>query len=80
MINRVIYKPAYYTGGFPRGSVVKSLPTNAEDMGAIPESGRSLEKKLATDSSIFAWTIPWTEGSDGLQTMGAQKSQMWVSN
>ena len=40
MINRVIYKPVYYTGGFPSGSVVKNLPTNAEDMGAIPESGR----------------------------------------
>ena len=22
---------------------------------------------MATHSSIFAWRIPWTEGSDGLQ-------------
>ena len=28
--------------GFPGGSVVKNLPTNAGDMGSIPGSGRSL--------------------------------------
>ena len=27
--------------GFPGGSVVKNPPTNAGDMGLIPESGRS---------------------------------------
>ena len=27
--------------GFPGGSVVKNLPTNAGDMGSIPGSGRS---------------------------------------
>ena len=27
--------------GFPGGSVVKNPPTNAEDMGSIPGSGRS---------------------------------------
>ena len=26
---------------FPGGSVVKNLPTNAGDVGSIPESGRS---------------------------------------
>ena len=28
--------------GFPGDSVVKNLPANAEDMGSIPASGRSL--------------------------------------
>ena len=28
--------------GFPGGSVVKNLPTNAGDLGSIPESGRFL--------------------------------------
>ena len=28
-------------GGFPGGSVVKSPPANAEDMGLIPDEGRS---------------------------------------
>ena len=27
--------------GFPGGSVIKSLPANAADMGSIPDPGRS---------------------------------------
>ena len=34
----------------------------------------SLEKEMATHSSILAWEIPWTEEPYGLQTMGLQKS------
>ena len=41
------------------GSVVKSLPTSAGD--TVPGSGRSLEKEMATHSSIPAWEISWTE-------------------
>ena len=33
----------------------------------------SLEKGLATHSSIFAWRIPWTEEPGGLQSMGLQR-------
>ena len=43
--------------GFPGGSVVKNLPTNAGDTGdagLISGSGRSLEKEVATHSRI-----PW---------------------
>ena len=29
-----------------------------------------LEKGMATDSSILAWEIPWTEEPSGLQPMG----------
>ena len=32
-----------------------------------------LEKGLATDSSILAWKIPWTEEPCGLQSMVSQK-------
>ena len=32
-----------------------------------------LEKEMATHSSILAWEIPWTEGSDGLQFIGSKK-------
>ena len=32
-----------------------------------------LEKGLATQSSILAWKIPWTEGPGGLQSMGSQR-------
>ena len=33
----------------------------------------SLEKEMATHSSILAWRIPWTEDPDRLQSMGSQK-------
>ena len=53
--------------GFPDGSVVKNLPASAGDMGLIPDPGRPpLEKDMATDSSIPAWRIPWTEEPGGL--------------
>ena len=32
----------------------------------------SLEKEMATHSSILSWRIPWTEEPGGLQSMGLQ--------
>ena len=32
-----------------------------------------LEEGMATDSSILAWKIPWTEEPGGLQSMGSQR-------
>ena len=53
---------------FSGGLVVKNPPSNAGNVGLIPGLGRlslgwedSLEKGLATHSSILAWEIPWTE-------------------
>ena len=42
----------------------------AGDLGSIPESGRSLEKGIATHSSVLAWRIPWTEEPGRVQSMG----------
>ena len=53
--------------------MAKDLPANAGDMGSIPDSGRSLEKEMATHSSILAWRIPWTEEPGELQSMGLQR-------
>ena len=39
----------------------------------------SLEKQMATHSSILASEIPWTEEPGGLQSMGLQKSWTWIS-
>ena len=36
--------------------------------------GDSLEKEMATHSSILAWEVPWTEEPGGLQSMGLQES------
>ena len=33
-----------------------------------------LKKEMATDSSILAWRIPWTEEPGGLQFLGSQES------
>ena len=40
----------------------------------------SLEKEMATHTSILAREIPWTEEPGGLQFMGSQKSGTWLSN
>jgi len=40
--------------------VVKSLFTNAETVGSIPGSERSLEKEIVFYFSILAWEIPQT--------------------
>ena len=41
--------------GFPGGSEVKESACNAGDLGSVPRLGRSLEKEMATHSSILAW-------------------------
>ena len=40
----------------------------------------TLEKEMATHSSIIAWKIPWTEEHGGLQSMGLQKGRTQLSN
>ena len=62
--------------GFPGGSTVKNLPAKAgeaKDTGLILGSGRFLEEGMATQSSILAWRIPWTEELGGLQSKGSQR-------
>ena len=53
--------------------MAKHPPANAGDRGSIPGSEESLEKEMATLSSILAWRIPWTEEPGGLQSMGSQR-------
>ena len=55
---------------------VKNLPANAGDVrdtGLIPGLGRSPAEGMATHSSFLAWTIPWTEHSGMLQSMGCKE-------
>ena len=61
--------------GFPRGSVVKSLPDKAgdtEDEGLIPGSGPSPGGGNVNLLQFLAWIIPWTEKPGRLQFMGLQ--------
>ena len=59
--------------GFPGGSDGKESVCNAGDQGLILGFGRSLEKGVATHSSILAWRIPWTEEPGKLQSMGLKR-------
>ena len=55
------------------GSGGEASACNAGYLGSIPRLGRSLEKEMATHSSILAWRIPWTEEPSGLQSTGLQR-------
>ena len=72
--------PPCSSGGFPGGSNGKNLPaiqwTGAQSLGRED----TLEKEMATCSSILAWRILCTEETNGLQSMGLQKSQTRLSN
>ena len=55
------------------GAVINHLPANAGDpraVSSIPVLERSLEKGMATHSSILSRKIPWTEELGGLPSMG----------
>ena len=56
----------------PGGSDGKESACNAGDLGSIPWEDL-LEKEMATQSSILAWKIPWTEEPGQLQSMGSQR-------
>ena len=49
---------------------VKSLPAVQETWVQSLGWEDSLEKEIATHSSILAWKISWTEEPGGLQSMG----------
>ena len=59
----------------PSGTVVKNLSASVGDAKTqVWSLGQedSLEKEIATCSSILAWKIPWTEEPGRLQSMGSQ--------
>ena len=70
----------YQHQGFPSGVVAKNPPANARDAGSIPGWEDPLEKEMATQSSILAWEIPWTEEPSGLRSMGSQRSWTRLSD
>ena len=58
------------------GSVLKNLPAMQElkEM-HVRSLGQEdpLEEGMATHSSILTWSIPWTEESGGVQSIGSQR-------
>ena len=53
--------------------MVKNLPAVQETQVQSLAQEDTLEKEMATQSSIPAWRIPWTEEPDRLQSMGLQR-------
>ena len=61
------------TGISLMAQMVKSLSAMQETQVRSLGRGDSLEKGMATHSSILAWRIPWTGEPGGLQSMGYQR-------
>ena len=53
--------------------VVKNLPAMQETQIQSLDQEDPLEKGMATQSSILAWRIPWTEKPGGLQSMESHR-------
>ena len=52
---------------------VKCLPTMWENWVRSLGQKDPLEKEMATNSTLPAWRIPWTDEPGGLQSMGSQR-------
>ena len=68
---------AYGDGGFPGGARGKEPACQCRRCKRlwVQSLGQEdpLEEGMATHSSIFAWSIPWTEEPGGLQSIGSQR-------
>ena len=75
----LIHMPDIDTGwSLPSGLSGKEFSCQVGDVTLIPGQEYTLEKKMATNSSILAWEIPWTEESGGPKSMGSQKELDWT--
>ena len=57
----------------PCDSDSKEYTCNAGDLVQSLDPEDSLEKGMATHSSILAWRVPWTEEPGRIQSMGSQR-------
>ena len=55
--------------------IIRNLPAMWETRIQPLGEEDSLEKEMATPSSILAKEIPWTEEPDALQSMGSQRGR-----
>ena len=68
-----IFPNIYQNEGSLVAQVVENLPAMQETQVWSLGQEDPLEKGMAIHSSILAWSIPWKEELDGLQSMGSQK-------
>ena len=55
--------------------MVKNLPAMWETQVQSLDQEDPLEKEMATNFSLLAWTIPWTEEPGRLHSMGLQRAE-----
>ena len=72
-IMQIVYSSLYVKWGSLVAQRLKHLPAIWETWVQSLGWEDSLEKEMATHSSILAWRIPWTEEPGGLQSMGSQR-------
>ena len=61
--------------------MVKNLPEMQETWAQSLGQEDPPEEEMATNTSILAWTVPWTEKPGGLQSMGSQRvGHNWAIN
>ena len=70
--------PHHWAQSFPGGSDCKGC-LQCWRLGFSPWLGRSLEKEMATHSSILPWRIPWT-GVWQAMVHGVTKSLTWLND
>ena len=58
---------------FPSGSDGKEFACSVGDLDSIPGAEDSLEREMATHSSILAWKIPRTDEPCRIESMGSQR-------
>ena len=57
----------------PYFSIFSNIDTSIFFFNFIEVQLISLEKEMATHSSILAWRVPWTEEPGGVQSMGSPR-------
>ena len=64
VLSKLIEDPVWRMG--PGGSVIKNPAAKQKTQARSLGQADSLEKEMATHSSIVAWGIPWIEEPGGL--------------
>ena len=83
-MDELVVSGIYIYTGFPGGTCGKESAYKAGDKRdtQVQSLGQenTLEKEMATHSSILAWKIPWMEEPGRLPSMGLQRRLLFVPN
>ena len=63
----------FVSAKYPKTDICTIYTGSEGDQDLIPGSGRPPGEEMATQSSILAWKISWTEKLGRLQSVGLQR-------